>query len=210
MTESIITLFHNPQSRSAGVRVLLEALGAPYEVRFIDLKAGANRTPEFLALNPLGKLPTIRYRDAVVTEQVAIYIYLADLFPAAGLAPALDDPRRGPYLRWIAFYGSSFEPAVVDHAMKRPDIEASTAGYGSYDAMLKTLVEQLGRGDYLLGDRFSAADVLWGSALRWTTGFGIVPALPEIRAYIDRVAAHPAFARAAELDAGLMAEAAVS
>jgi glutathione S-transferase len=205
MTESIITFFHNPQSRSAGVRVLLEALGAPYEVRFIDFKAGANRTPEFLALNPLGKLPTIRYRDAVVTEQVAIYIYLADLFPAAGLAPAFDDPRRGSYLRWIAFYGASFEPAVVDHAMKRPDIDAATSAYGSYDTILQTLVEQLGRGDYLLGERFSAADVLWGSALRWTTGFGIVPELPAIRAYIERVVAHPAFARAAELDAGLIA-----
>lgn len=206
MTESIITFFHNPQSRSAGVRVLLEALGAPYEVRFIDFKAGANRTPEFLALNPLGKLPTIRHRDTVVTEQVAIFIYLADLFPAAGLAPALDDPRRGSYLRWIAFYGASFEPAVVDRATKRPEMDASTSAYGSYDAMLQTLVEQLGRGDYLLGERFSAADVLWGSALRWTTGFGVVPELPAIRAYIDRACAHPAFARAAELDARLLAE----
>lgn len=205
MTESIITFFHNPQSRSAGVRVLLEALGAPYEVRFIDLKAGGNRTPEFLALNPLGKLPTIRYRDTVVTEQVAIYIYLADLFPTAGLAPALDDPRRGSYLRWIAFYGASFEPAVVDHAMKRPGMDATTSPYGSYDAMLQTLVEQLGRGEYLLGERFSAADLLWGSALRWTTGFGIVPELPAIRAYIERVSTHPAFARAAELDARLLA-----
>ncbi|MBZ5710179.1 glutathione S-transferase family protein [Nannocystis pusilla] len=205
MTESIITLFHHPHSRSAGVRVLLEALGAPYEVRFIDFKAGANRTPEFLALNPLGKLPTIRYRGTVVTEQVAIYIYLADLFPAAGLAPAFDDPRRGSYLRWIALYGASFEPAVVDRAMKRPDIDAATSAYGSYDAILQTLVEQLGRGDYLLGERFSAADVLWGSALRWTTSFGIVPELPAIRAYIERVGAHPAFARAAELDAGLIA-----
>jgi glutathione S-transferase len=204
MSDSTVTLFHNPQSRSAGARALLEILGAPYDVKFVDFKSKANRQPEFLALNPMGKLPTIMHRGEVVTEQVAIYAYLADTFSLGTLAPALDDPKRGPYLRWLAFYGSAFEPAVVDRAMKRADIDASTSPYGDYDTVIRTLTEQLARGDYLLGDRCTAADVLWGGALRWTTGFGIVEATPVIRAYIDRVCAQPGFARATELDAELM------
>jgi glutathione S-transferase len=201
MNDLPLVFFHNPQSRSAGVRVLLEALQIPYQLRFIDLKRGDQRQPEFLAINPMGKLPTILHGDVVVTEQVAIYLYLADRFADAGLAPAIDDPLRGTYLRWMVFYGASFEPAVVDHAMTRPDIDASTAPYGSYDGMLDALSAQLDRGKFVLGDRFSAADVLWGSALRWTTGFGIVPLTPTIGAYIERACAHPAFARAAALDA---------
>jgi len=201
MNPRTLTLFHNPQSRSAGVRVLLEALDAPYDVKLIDLKAGQQRQPEFLALNPLGKLPTLRHGEAIVTEQVAIFLYLADLFPAAGLAPAINDPLRGPYLRWMAFYGACFEPAVTDVAMKREPMDRSNSPYGNFDDVLKTLTDQLERGRYLLGDTLTAADILWASALRWTTGFGLVPKLPVITAYIDEVCEHPAFARAAALDA---------
>ena len=201
-----ITLYHHPKSRSASARVLLEALGVPYTVKVIDFTAGANRTPEFLELNPMGKLPTLLHGDAVVTEQVAITIYLADRFPAAGLAPAFDDARRGPYLRWLAFYGSCFEPAVVDHAFKRPALDPSTSPYRDYDTVIEALVAQLGRGDYLLGDTLTAADLLWGTALKWTTAFGIVPKLPAIVAYMDRVSAHPAVQRAGALDAALLEE----
>lgn len=203
MSAPALTLYHNPQSRSSGARILLEALGVAYDVKYIDLASGQNRSPEFLALNPLGKLPTLVHGDAVVTEQVAITIYLADRFPAAGLAPAFDDPQRGPYLRWLAFYGACFEPALVDHAYKREPIEASASPYRDYDTVIATLVAQLERGPYLLGERLTAADLLWGTALRWTTGFGIVPKLPVVMAYMERVAAHPAFAKAAALDAQL-------
>jgi glutathione S-transferase len=204
MTTTDLTLFHHPRSRSAGVRVLLEALGADYRVEFVDINGGRQREPGFLAVNPMGKLPTVRHGDVVVTEQVAIYIYLGDAFADAGLAPPVGDPLRGAYLRWIAFYGSAFEPAVVDRATQRPALDRSTAPYGDYDTMLATLTDQLGRGDYILGERLSVADILWGTALRWTTGFGLVEATPVIQAYIDRVTAHPAFARAAELDAALL------
>jgi glutathione S-transferase len=206
MSTPAITLYHNPQSRSAGTRVLLEALGVPYRIEFMDFKSGDSRRPEFLALNPLGKLPTLVHGDAVVTEQVAITIYLADRFPVAGLAPAFDDPQRGPYLRWLAFYGACFEPAVVDHAFKREPLDPASSPYRDYDTVIDTLVAQLLRADYLLGERLSAADLLWGTALKWTTNFGIVPKLPAINTYIERVGAHPAVIRAGELDAALMAQ----
>ena len=201
-----LTLYHNPKSRSASARVLLEAIGVPYEVRTIDFSNGQNRTPEFLAINPLGKLPTLVHDEAVITEQVAITIYLADRFPAAGLAPAIDDPLRGPYLRWLAFYAACFEPALVDHAFQRAPLDPATSPYRDYDTVIETLVAQLGRGDYLLGDTLTAADLLWGTGLRWTTEFGIVPKRPVILAYIERVSAHPAVIRAGELDAALAAE----
>ena len=114
-----ITLYYSPQTRATGARVLLEELGAPYDLHVLNMKAGEQRQPAYLAINPLGKVPVIRHGEALVTEQVAIYIHLADLFPEAGLTPALDDPCRGPYLRWIAYYGSSFEPALIDKFMKR-------------------------------------------------------------------------------------------
>jgi glutathione S-transferase len=205
MTDATPTLFHHPQSRSAAVRVLLEELGVPHRVELIDLKAGQQREPAFLAINPMGKLPTLRHGHAVVTEQVAIHLYLADLFGGGRLAPAIDDPLRGPYLRWMAIYGACFEPAVVDRAMQRAPLDPSTAPYGDYDALMAMLDAQLGRGDYLLGERFTAADVLWGVALRWTTGFQLVADTPLIRAYIDRVCSRPAFVRAAELDAAAAA-----
>ena len=198
-----LTLYHNPKSRSASARVLLEALGVPYELKALDFASGQNRAPEFLAINPLGKLPTLVHDGSVVTEQVAITIYLADRFPVAGLAPAVDDPLRGPYLRWLAFYAACFEPALVDHAFQRPPMDPATSPYRDYDTVIDTLVAQLGRGDYLLGDTLTAADLLWGTGLRWTTAFGIVPKLPVIMAYIERVSAHPAMIRAAELDAAL-------
>jgi glutathione S-transferase len=200
-----LTLYHHPQSRSASARVVLEAIGVPYAVELVDFRAGENRTPEFLAINPLGKLPTLVHDGAVVTEQVAITIYLADRFPAAGLAPAFDHALRGPYLRWLAFYAACFEPALMDHAFKRAPLDPATSPYRDYDTVIETLVAQLSRGDYLLGDTLTAADLLWGTGLRWTTEFGIVPKLPVIVAYIERVAAHPAVARAAALDAALLA-----
>jgi glutathione S-transferase len=200
-----VTLFHAPNSRSGGTRALLEELGADYELHVLDLKKNEQRDPAYLAINPMVKVPAIRHGDALVTEQPAVYIYLADLYADAGLAPALDDPLRGPYLRWLVFYGSSFEPALIDKAMKREPAPASTSPYGDYDTMLGTLVQQLRAGPYLLGERFSAADVLWGTALAWTTAFKLVPELPEIMDYIARVTSRPAAQRARALDAELAA-----
>jgi glutathione S-transferase len=200
-----VTLFHSPQSRSAGALVLLEELGADYELHVLNLKKGEQRGADYLAVNPMGKVPAIVHDGSLVTEQGAVYTYLADLYPEAGITPAIGDALRGPYLRWLFYYGSSFEPALVDRSLKREPAPASTSPYGDYETMLKTLTDQLGKGPYLLGDRFTAADVLWGSALRWTTMFKLVPETPVVVAYIGHVTSRPAFARAAKIDADLVA-----
>lgn len=200
-----VTFFHAPQSRSGGTRALLEELGADYELHVLNLKQREQRQPDYLAINPMGKVPAIRHGDALITEQPAVFLYLADLYPAAQLAPPIGDPLRGPYLRWMVFYGSCFEPALVDKSMQREPAPPSTSPYGDFDSMLKTLTDQLEKGPYMLGDRFSALDVLWGTALNWTTLFKLVPELPVIRAYVDRVLARPAMQRAAAKDAELVA-----
>lgn len=200
-----VTLFHSPNTRSTGALILLEELGADYQLQVLNMKTGEQRQSTYLANNPMGKVPAVRHGDTLVTEQVAVFLYLADLYPEANLAPPLGDVRRGPYLRWMAFYGSCFEPALIDRAMKREAAAPSTSPYGDFDTMFKTLTDQLDRGPYLLGDRFSAVDVLWGTALTWTTKFGLVPETPVIRAYMDRVNARPAVARVRQIDAELAA-----
>src|SRR5215831_516348 len=196
-----LVFYHSPNSRSAGTRILLEELGADYELRALNMRAGEQRKPEYLAVNPLGKVPAIVHDGALVTEQGAVFLYLADLFPEAGLAPAIGDPLRGPYLRWMVYYGSSFEPAIVDRAQKHPPSQPSMCPYGDFDTMLKTLNDQLRKGPWLLGEKFTAADVLWGIALQWTTRFQLVPETPEIKAYVERVNARPAIQRANAKDA---------
>lgn len=196
-----VTFYYAPQSRASCTLALLEALEADYDIHRLDLQAGTQRAPDYLAINPMGKVPAIRHGDAVVTEQVAVMLYLADLYADRGLAPALDDPLRGPYLRWMAFYGSCFEPAITDRSLQRDAGDATASPYGSHDAVIDALAGQLAPGPWLLGDRFSAADVLWGTALRWTLQFGLVPDRPVFRDYVARVGGVPAIERAAALDA---------
>src|SRR5579883_793791 len=195
-SDDTIVFFHSPNTRSGATRMLLEELGAPHEMRVVNMKAGDQRKPAYLAVNPMGKVPAILHRGELVTEQPAIFLYLADLFPQAGLAPGLNDRLRGPYLRWMVYYGSCFEPGLVDRALKREPAPPSTCPYGDFDTMFKTLTDQLAKGPYLLGERFTAADVLWGTALDWTTRFGIVQTTPLIKAYIERVVSRPAALRA--------------
>ena len=198
-----IVLFHCPNSRSSGTLVLLEELGAPYELRVLNMQAGEHRQPAYLGINPMGKVPAFLHGDVLVTEQVAVYLYLADLFPGAGLTPPIGDRRRGPYLRWMAFYAGCFEPALVDRAMKRDPGPHAMSPYGTFDSVMSALTGQLRAGPFMLGEEFSAADVLWGSALGWTTRFGLVAETPEIKAYIGRVAERPAAVRVRERDAAL-------
>ena len=202
-----LEFYHSPNTRSSATRILLEELGAPYELHVLNMKKGEQRLPGYLAVNPMGKVPAIVHSGTLVTESVAIFIYLADAFPAAKLAPVIGEADRGSYLRWLVYYAACFEPAVVDRAQKREQAPAAMSPYGDYDTMLKTLTDQLKKGPYLLGTRFSAADVLWGTALNWTTKFGLVPKSPEIEAYIQSIATRPSAVRVTaqddELQAGL-------
>jgi glutathione S-transferase len=200
-----VILYHSPNTRSSGSLILLEELGAPYELRVLNMKAGEQREPAYLAVNPMGKVPALLHGDVLVTEQVAVSLYLADLFPEAGLAPPIGDPLRGPYLRWMVFYAACFEPAVIDRATQREPAPLPMSPYGDYETMLHTLTTQLARGPYLLGERFTAADVLWGTALAWTTMFKLVPELPVIANYISRGNARPSVARVKAKDAELAA-----
>jgi glutathione S-transferase len=200
-----VTLYHSPNTRSFGTLVLLEELRADYRLQVLDMKSGEQRQPGFLAVNPMGKVPAILHGDALVTEQPAIFLYLADLYPEAGLAPPIGDSLRGPYLRWMVLYGSCFEPAIVDRSLKREPAAPAVCPYGDYDTLLKTLTDQLSAGKYLLGTKFTAADVLWGIALTWITMFKLVPELPVIKSYTDRMNARSSVARAKAMDAELEA-----
>lgn len=205
-TAGKLIFYHAPNTRSSGTFILLEELGVPYEMRVINMKAGEQRRADYLAVNPMGKVPAIVHNGALVTEQGAVFLYLADEFAEKGLAPQIGDPLRGPYLRWMVYYGSCFEPALADRALKREPGPPSMLGYGDYDTMLNTLVGQLGKGPYLLGERFTAVDILWGTALTWTVMFKIVPELPVIMDYIKRVGARPSLARVKARDAELAAQ----
>lgn len=205
-SDDTITLFHAPQSRSSATLALLEELGAPYQLHVLNMKAGEQRQSQYLAVNPLGKVPAIRHRGELVTEQVAVFLYLADLFPKAGLAPPVGYRLRGPYLRWMVYYAASYEPALVDHALKREPGPPAMSPYGDFDTMLATLSRQLERSPYMLGDTPCAADILWGMALQWGTMFKLVPPTPAISAYVQRMAARPSFAQVAAQDAQWAAE----
>ncbi len=192
MSRHTVTLYHNPHSRSHAIRILLEMLGAPYELKLIDFAKKESRTPEFLAINPMGKLPTLIHNGVVVTEKIACALYLADAFPANTLAPALSDLQRGEYLRWMLFYAASFEPAVVDKASKVTDNEYMN-GYGTFETAMSTLEAKLDSGTYILGDTFSAADIVWCTALCWITMFNIIEKTPIIAAYIERITTLPSW-----------------
>jgi glutathione S-transferase len=196
-----ILLYHSPQSRSAAALTLLEELGAPYELHVLNMKAGEQRQSAYLAVNPLGKVPAIRHHGELITEQVAIFIYLADLFPEVSLAPLLGDALRGPYLRWLVYYAACYEPGLMDRAMKRDPAPLAMSPYGDFDSMLAAVVDRLTKSPYLLGDVFSAADLLWGMALQWGTMFKMIPENPTLVRYVASVTARPSFAKVAALDA---------
>jgi len=201
----VLTLYHNPHSRSAVVHYMLHELGEPFEIVPVDLQKGEHKSPEFLELNPMGKIPVLRDGNVVVTEVPAILTYVADKYPNAGLAPAIDAPDRGAYLRWMFFYGSCIEPAATDHYLKR-ESPSSTVGWGKLDDVLGTLSAGLTPGPWLLGERFSAADVLIGSGLGYMLPFNLLPERPEYLAYVERLEARPAHKAARAADAARLAD----
>jgi len=199
-----VILYHHPFSRAAGTLWALEEVGVPYELRFVDILGGEQKQPELLGINPMGKLPTLQDGEAVVTEAAAICIYLADRYAPGNLAPALDDPRRGTFLRWSLFAPSVIEPGAMAKAAGW-EYSASSAGWGSHDAMLAAMRYAL-RGDYILGDTFSMADVIFGGTIRYMVTFKMLERDPVFTNYMERIAARPALKRADERNAAIVKE----
>jgi glutathione S-transferase len=205
MTDAPITgaplhFYYNPQSRAAIVHWMLEELGIAYEMHVLRFDKAEHKSPEFLAINPMGKVPAITHGGTVVTEGPAICCYLADAFPAAGLAPAIGDPRRGTYLRWLFFTGSCLEPAMGDKALGREPGRPSMMGYGTYEDTMNASAQAVAKGPYILGDMFSAADVVFGSTLMYGMMFNIIPQRPEFTAYAERLRQRPALQRSEAKD----------
>jgi len=203
MPSSDLILYHAAPSRSSIVRWMLEEIGEPYEIRLLQLKAGDHLKPEYLAVNPMGKVPALAHKGVVITEAAAICCYLADVFFGAGLAPAVSDPRRGPYLKWLFFGPSCLEPALLDKALKREAGPRGATGWLSLDETLDLIAAALKPGPFLLGEQFTAADVVIGAGLRWGTLFGLVPSRPDLDDYMARLSERPALQRQMALDQAL-------
>lgn len=200
-----LIFYTNPMSRGQIVRWMLEEVGAPYEQRLLDY-ATTMKAAEYLAVNPMGKVPSIVHDGKVVTESAAICAYLADAFPDAGLAPALAD--RSDYYRWLFFAAGPAEAAITNHHCQwEPTAEQSmTVGYGSYDHVVNVLDNAVAGRAFLAGNRFSAADVYVGSQIDWGIQFGTLPARPAFETYVALLRERPAYKRAKEIDNALMKE----
>lgn len=190
-----LVLYHHPYSRAANVLWMLEELGVDYELRFVDLLSGAHKAPELLALNPMGKLPILSDGDQIVTEVAAIGLYLADRYALGRLAPALDDPKRGTYLRWSFFAPSVIEPGAMAK-LNNWEAKPSAAGWGTHEAMLEAIEFAIRDKQYLLGDSFSMADVIFGGTVRYMLRFKMIEPRPSFTAYSERLSARPASQRA--------------
>ena len=198
----MITLFHCPGSRSSNMLFLLEELGEPYEIVITDVRAGAGQTPEYLAINPMGKVPAIIDDGEIVTETGAICLYLGDKYPKAGLAPPIGDPLRAPYLRWL-FFCAHMDVVLVEKMFGREPMPGASAGYGDYERVVRTLRLGLEKGPWPLGDKFTTADVAIGGGVPWAfrTG-GTLPRESPFKEYAERIEARPAYQRSQAKDRG--------
>jgi glutathione S-transferase len=201
-----LTLYHAVPSRSMVTRWMLEEIGEPYDIRLLHLAAGEQQAPAYRSINPMGKVPALQHGDTVITESAAICTYLADEFPHAGLNAPVGDPRRGVYLKWLFFGPTCIEPAITDKAFPRVEQPRRGAlGYGDFDTVMDVVAKAVEPGPYLLGEHFTAADVVIGSGLRWGMTFDLLPKRPEFVSYVGRLEQRPALQRAGELDQALMA-----
>ena len=196
-----LTLYHAAPSRSSIVRWMLEEIGEPYDIHLLHLPKGDQLKPDYLAINPMGKVPALKHGDVVITEAAAICTYLADAFPKAGLSVPIGDPRRGIYLKWLFFGPGCIEPAITDRAAPRKEEpRRGMLGYGDFDTVMNVVAKAVAKGPFLMGEQFTAADVVVGSTLRWGTMFKLVPERPEFVDYVARLGQRPALQRATALD----------
>ena len=200
-----LVFYTNPMSRGRIVRWMLEEVGQPYRTEVLEYGT-TMKAPAYLAINPMGKVPAIRHGDTVVTEAAAICAYLADAFPQANLAPAPGSHERGPYYRWLFFGAGPVESAVTNKSMgfQVPPERTGSVGYGSLDSVLDALENALSKGDYLVGDRFTAADLYTGSQIGWGMQFGTIEKRPVFERYAARIHSRPAAIRARQIDDALL------
>jgi len=205
MTDLIF--YTNPQSRGRIARWMLEETGADYETIVLGY-ADSMKGPDYLAINPMGKVPAIKHGETVVTEGAAICAYLADAFPDAGLAPPAGSRLRGPYYRWLFFAAGPVEAAITNRSLKvEPTAEQQRfVGYGSFEATIDTLENALRPGPYICGDQFTAADLYVGSQIGFGMMFGSIDKRPIFEDYFGRLSARPAAVRANRIDDALIAE----
>jgi glutathione S-transferase len=205
-TVSDLIFYTNPMSRGRIVRWMLEELGVPYDLVVLNY-GDEMRAPEYLGVNPMGKVPAILHGETVVTEAAAICSYLAEAFPEAGLAPPPGSPARGTFLRWMFFGAGPVEAAITNAAFgwaaSDPQEEARL-GYGSMDRVAKVLSDRVAEGPYLMGERFSALDVYLGSQILWGRMLGALPEREPLDAYVARIEQRPAAVRARQLDDALL------
>lgn len=207
MTSRALTFYTHPMSRGRIIRWMLEELGEPYETRLLDFGTSM-KSPEYLAINPMGKVPAVRHGDTVVTEGGAICAYLVDMFPEKGLAPAPGDPRRGAYYRWMFFAAGPVEACITGKALGllAPEDKKGAAGYGTFDDTMNALEHGVSQGEYICGDLFTAADVYVGSQIGWGMMFGTIDKRPAFTDYVGRLQSRPAAIRAREMDDAIVAE----
>ena len=201
-----LTLYTNPMSRGRTARWMLEEIGQPYRAEIVEY--ARMKSPEYLAINPMGKVPALRHGETLVTESAAICAYLADVFPEAGLAPPHGSRLRGPYYRWLFFAAGPLEASITDKALGvaiRPE-QVRMVGYGGLEQTLAALEDQLKRSEYIAGDRFTAADVYVGSHVGFGLMFGTIDKRPAFERYWTLISARPAAHRAREIDDKLIAE----
>jgi glutathione S-transferase len=206
MTEELV-LYTHPMSRGRIARWMLEEVGQPYGTEILEF-AGSMKTQDYLAINPMGKVPTLRHGETIVTEAAAICAYLADVFPEAGLAPAPGSRLRGPYYRWLFFAAGPIEAANTNKTLGVvvPIERAGMVGYGSQERTLAAVEDQLKRSEYIVGDRFTAADVYVGSHIGFGMMFGAIDKRPAFERYWALVGMRPAALRAREIEDKLVAE----
>jgi glutathione S-transferase len=196
-------LYHIPQSRSARPRWLLEELGAPYEVVALNMTDGSLKTPEYLKVNPHGTVPALEDGDVKMIESAAICMYLADKYADKKLAPAPGSPERAAYYQWIVYTMATLEPPVLEvflHTVRLPEAERSTKiaeeGRRKFKTVAAVLSKALEGKQYLVGDQFTAADIMVGSTLGWSSFLGLLEEQPVLQAYVQRLMQRPAFQRA--------------
>ncbi len=195
----MLKLYHHPQTRSSRMIWLLEEIGEPYEVEHVDIRSEGGAPESYRAVHPLKKVPAMQHDGETITESAAICLYLSDAFPHAGLGPRAGEAGRGAYLSWLAFYAGVIEPALMVKAVGATGFTRMAAAWGEPDTAIQRLADTLDAGPYVLGERFSTADVLVGSTFQWAGR--LLPQTEAVEAYKARVMGRPAFQRSLEKDA---------